>query len=71
MCVLEQIIPAGPGHPFAKTMLDHFAKSAPLQSVLKYQTLADQKQRFEAHTEESKSIQSVVCHPVNIVLPIA
>lgn len=45
--LLEQIIPSGPDHPFANTMLKHFSKlNTPLNSVLTYQTLADQQQRF-------------------------
>jgi tRNA wybutosine-synthesizing protein 4 len=44
--LLEQILPAGPTHPFAKTMLDHFAKQTPLQSVLDYPTLSHQRNRF-------------------------
>lgn len=36
--LLEQILPAGPNHPFAKTMLKHFNNlNTPLNSVLTYQ----------------------------------
>lgn len=46
-CLLEQILPDGPEHPFAKTMLSHFDKlSTPLKSVHRYQTLESQKERF-------------------------
>lgn len=45
-CLLEQILPDGPDHPFAKTMLDHFAKQAPLKSISKYPSLQCQKERF-------------------------
>lgn len=45
-CLLEQFLPDGPDHPFAKTMLDHFAKSAPLKSILRYPSLEAQKKRF-------------------------
>jgi len=46
-CLLEQILPDGPKHPFAKTMLSHFDKlSTPLRSVHRYQTLEDQEERF-------------------------
>ncbi|KAF2671953.1 LCM-domain-containing protein [Microthyrium microscopicum] len=46
-CVLEQYLPDGPEHPFARTMLNHFAKqSAPIQSVSKYQSLEDHRSRF-------------------------
>jgi tRNA wybutosine-synthesizing protein 4 len=45
--LLEQILPDGPGNPFAKTMLSHFDKlSTPLKSVHLYQTLQAQKDRF-------------------------
>jgi tRNA wybutosine-synthesizing protein 4 len=44
--LLEQILPAGPDHPFAKTMLDHFAKRTPLKSVLQYPTIHHQENRF-------------------------
>lgn len=46
LCLLEQFLPEGPDHPFARTMLDHFAKSAPLKSILRYPSLETQKQRF-------------------------
>ena len=46
-CLLEQILPSGSQHPFAKTMLAHFQKlNTPLQAVNKYPTVADQKIRF-------------------------
>ena len=45
-CLVEQILPDGPDHPFAKTMLDHFAKQAPLKSILKYPSLPSQRVRF-------------------------
>jgi tRNA wybutosine-synthesizing protein 4 len=45
-CLLEQILPDGPDHPFAKTMLDHFAKQAPLKSIFKYPSLSCQRERF-------------------------
>lgn len=46
--LLEQILPAGRDHPFVKTMLSHFEKTAPLQSVIDYPALNDQRQRFTA-----------------------
>lgn len=46
-CLLEQYLPDGPGHPFARTMLDHFSKSAPLKSTLRYSSLESQRQRFQ------------------------
>jgi tRNA wybutosine-synthesizing protein 4 len=46
-CLLEQILPDGPDHPFAKTMLSHFDKlNTTLKSVHKYSTLPDQTKRF-------------------------
>ena len=46
-CLLEQCLPDGPDHPFAKTMLNHFEKlRSPLRSVQTYQTLKLQEQRF-------------------------
>lgn len=53
-CLLEQILPQGPYHPFAKTMLGHFNKlSTPLGSVHKYPTISDQEQRFSAASWKS------------------
>jgi len=46
-CLLEQILPDGPDHPFAKTMLQHFNKlKAPPKSVFVYPTLQAQRDRF-------------------------
>lgn len=46
-CLLEQILPDGPGHPFAMTMLQHFDKlSCPIKSVAKYPTIERQRERF-------------------------
>ncbi|OHE92297.1 leucine carboxyl methyltransferase [Colletotrichum orchidophilum] len=48
-CLLEQILPDGPDHPFALTMLGHFNKmNAPLKSVHRYPTVASQEKRFES-----------------------
>ncbi|KAK4190317.1 putative leucine carboxyl methyltransferase 2 [Podospora australis] len=45
--LLEQILPDGPGHPFAATMLSHFDKlNTQLKSVAEYPTVADQHERF-------------------------
>lgn len=45
--LLEQIIPGGESHPFAKTMLKHFESlNTPLHSVTTYTDTAKQKQRF-------------------------
>ncbi|KAI0394566.1 leucine carboxyl methyltransferase [Xylariaceae sp. FL0594] len=46
-CLLEQILPDGPSHPFAKTMLSHFDKlKTPLKSVFEYPSLEAQHRRF-------------------------
>ncbi|OAA44357.1 Leucine carboxyl methyltransferase family [Metarhizium rileyi] len=46
-CLLEQLLPHGPDHPFAATMLSHFEKlRTPPKSVSKYPTLAKQTSRF-------------------------
>lgn len=46
-CLLEQLLPCGPDHPFAATMLSHFNKlNTPPKSVRQYPTLADQTNRF-------------------------
>ncbi|RYP57123.1 hypothetical protein DL769_009673 [Monosporascus sp. CRB-8-3] len=46
-CLLEQIVPDGPDHPFAKTMLRHFEKlKTPLKSVSTYPDLEAQRNRF-------------------------
>ncbi|KAI0537040.1 leucine carboxyl methyltransferase [Xylaria digitata] len=46
-CLLEQILPDGPDHPFAKTMLSHFEKlKTPLKSVFEYPHLEAQHHRF-------------------------
>ncbi|KAI1153008.1 leucine carboxyl methyltransferase [Nemania diffusa] len=46
-CLLEQILPDGPDHPFAKTMLRHFEKlKTPLKSVFEYPDLEAQSRRF-------------------------
>ncbi|KAI1845427.1 hypothetical protein JX266_008522 [Neoarthrinium moseri] len=46
-CLLEQILPDGPDHPFAETMLRHFDKlKTSLKSVASYPDLEAQKTRF-------------------------
>ncbi|KAI1139759.1 LCM-domain-containing protein [Hypoxylon sp. FL0543] len=46
-CLLEQIIPEGEDHPFAKTMLGHFKKlKTPLKSIFNYPNLNAQRSRF-------------------------
>ncbi|KAF6816029.1 leucine carboxyl methyltransferase [Colletotrichum musicola] len=47
-CLLEQILPDGPDHPFAHTMLKHFNKlNTPLKSVHRYPSVASQEDRFQ------------------------
>ncbi|KAL6719341.1 tRNA methyltransferase ppm2 [Lecanora helva] len=46
-CLLEQYLPAGAEHPFARKMIQHFKNlQTPLRSVHKYPQLIDQEQRF-------------------------
>ncbi|KAF2658749.1 LCM-domain-containing protein [Lophiostoma macrostomum CBS 122681] len=46
-CMLEQYLPRGPGHPFARTMLQHFDKlQTPVQAVKDYPSLMQQGTRF-------------------------
>lgn len=48
-CLLEQILPDGPNHPFAKIMLAHFRKlQTPLHSVELYSSIKSQESRFKA-----------------------
>ncbi|KAK6356568.1 tRNA methyltransferase ppm2 [Orbilia javanica] len=45
--LIEQILPAGEKHPFAKTMLSHFRKiNSALQNIGRYPSLNSQVQRF-------------------------
>lgn len=47
--LLEQLLPSGPTHPFASTMLSHFHKlNTPIKSVDVYPTVASQVERFES-----------------------
>ncbi|KAG5955287.1 hypothetical protein E4U57_003581 [Claviceps arundinis] len=46
-CLLEQILPHGADHPFARTMLNHFDKlGTPPKSIGQYPTLSKQFDRF-------------------------
>ncbi|GMM45144.1 tRNA methyltransferase [Pichia kluyveri] len=46
--ILEQLMPSGEHHPFAKRMINHFKKmEAPLQCVHTYPTILDQIDRFK------------------------
>lgn len=48
-CLLEQLLPYSPHHPFAQTMLKHFDKlKTPPRSVGQYPTLEQQKNRFQS-----------------------
>ncbi|ROW06585.1 hypothetical protein VMCG_04459 [Cytospora schulzeri] len=48
-CLLEQILPDGPDHPFARTMTNHFEKlSTPIKSVKAYPTIQHQRSRFKS-----------------------
>ncbi|QDS73400.1 hypothetical protein FKW77_007802 [Venturia effusa] len=46
--MLEQHLPAGLDHPFAKTMIDHFNKQTPLRALASYPTIESQRTRFQA-----------------------
>lgn len=53
--LIEQILPAGEKHPFAKTMLSHFRKiNSALQNIGSYPSLTAQVQRF--HTSGWSSV---------------
>ncbi|KAL3421947.1 leucine carboxyl methyltransferase [Phlyctema vagabunda] len=59
-CLLEQLLPDGIGHPFAKTMMAHFDKLVtPLGSVQKYPTLSDQENRFQGLGWSDTSAQNL------------
>lgn len=59
-CLLEQILPDGPSHPFAATMLQHFDKlSCPIKSVAKYPTIARQCERFRSRGWSTIKAQSL------------
>lgn len=46
-CLLEQLMPGGQDHPFARTMMAHFNKlGTPLEPVTKYPTTSLQEIRF-------------------------
>ncbi|MCJ1414067.1 tRNA methyltransferase ppm2 [Xylographa parallela] len=59
-CLLEQILPAGPSHPFAVQMQGHFEKlNTPLKSIHKYPTPKHQAQRFTERNWSSVSARSL------------
>ena len=46
-CLIEQLLPGGQEHPFARKMLSHFQKmNSPLKSVIRYPRATDQENRF-------------------------
>lgn len=45
--MLEQYLPAGLGHPFARTMIDHFNKQTPLRALTSFSTIESQRTRFQ------------------------
>jgi tRNA wybutosine-synthesizing protein 4 len=47
ICLLEQHLPEGTDHPFAKTMLEHFQKQTPLRGLPSYSTMDSQIVRFK------------------------
>ncbi|KAG5985120.1 hypothetical protein E4U55_001369 [Claviceps digitariae] len=56
-CLLEQLLPYGPDHPFAATMLSHFDKlKSPLKSVAQYPTLSKQIDRFTSRGFQEANI---------------
>ncbi|KAI5923835.1 leucine carboxyl methyltransferase [Camillea tinctor] len=59
-CLLEQILPDGADHPFAKTMLQHFEKlKTPLKSVNTYPTLQSQYSRFSTLGWKQVGVESL------------
>lgn len=58
--MLEQFLPKGRNHPFARTMLEHFKKlQSPLRVIESYQTLDEQNKRFAAAGWPSISIRGL------------
>ncbi|KAJ2901266.1 leucine carboxyl methyltransferase [Zalerion maritima] len=48
-CLMEQILPDGPDHPFARTMLSHFNKlKTPIKSAAVYPSAESQRSRFRS-----------------------
>ncbi|MCJ1282951.1 tRNA methyltransferase ppm2 [Xylographa opegraphella] len=59
-CLLEQMLPVGPSHPFAVQMQGHFEKlNTPLKSIHKYPTPRHQAQRFKERNWLSVSSRSL------------
>ncbi|KAJ4390523.1 tRNA methyltransferase ppm2, partial [Neurospora sp. IMI 360204] len=56
--LLEQLLPSGPTHPFASTMLSHFNKlNTPIKSVDVYPTVASQMERFRSRGWDSGDVR--------------
>jgi tRNA wybutosine-synthesizing protein 4 len=59
-CLLEQLLPEGINHPFARTMMAHFEKlKTPLKAVKKYPTTSAQQQRFQARGWQDVSARNL------------
>lgn len=59
-CLLEQILPDGPDHPFATTMTSHFLRlGSPIKSVSTYSTIPQQYYRFRERGWTSVDAQSL------------
>ncbi|MCJ1246499.1 tRNA methyltransferase ppm2 [Trapelia coarctata] len=59
-CLLEQFLPAGPEHPFARQMMVHFnSLSTPLRSIYRYPQLKDQERRFTDREWRSATARSL------------
>lgn len=59
-CLLEQFLPAGPNHPFAKQMIQHFnSLSTPLKSIDSYPELKNQEKRFTDREWRSATARSL------------
>ncbi|ANB16011.1 Ppm2p [Sugiyamaella lignohabitans] len=58
--LLEQIMPAGEDHPFAKTMLKHFnSLKTPLHSITSYPNIGKQRDRFLSRGWKSVNVQNL------------
>lgn len=58
--LLEQLMPAGPDHPFSRTMMAHFNNlRTPLHSVSTYPTTAHQRERFASRGWKSVAVQDL------------
>ena len=66
-CLLEQHLPNGPDHPFAKQMIRHFNNlHTPLKSIHSYPKIIDQERRFKAfgwHRAHARSLWDLWSDP--------